>query len=995
MRVMMSPHPSHYKREESGIWRVVLAYAKYLPQFGAEIVAPTASDFDVLASHAGSTGSNVTVSHCHGLYFTADYTAPAWEYGVNQRVVDAVRTARQVTVPSRWVAEIFERDMRFTPHVIPHGIDWQDWEAPGVGSFLLWNKNRTSDVCDAQYVLHLAQKHQDKSVATTFLPANARAPKNMTVTGLVPHKKMKHLVQDCRVYLATTKETFGIGTLEAMAAGKPVLGFAHGGINDLVEHGINGYLVQPGNLEDLSAGLEYCWTHAGTLGANGREMAKQWTWEHAVEQVAGVYRLSLEREPAEVSIVIPCYNKANTIERAVDSALEQTAHLARVIVVDDGSTDASTEVLKRYAKDKRVLIVHQANAGVANARNRGISEATTKYVCCLDGDDWLDPTYLAACVHPLESDNSFGIAYTGLTFHKPDGETGLSKWPGDPDFNRQLKRHNQVPTCCVFRREMWQRLGGYKQRYAPGGAGSEDAEFWLRAGENGWGMLKATEAGLFHYSWMSGQVSGNKDYKEVDWLGWHPWAGEISAQPAAGHLFASLAKPRRMSHPVRQYDQPVVSVVLPVGPGHEQQIINALDSLEAQTFRRWEAIVVWDTGEPIPEQLRRSYPYVRWFETEGKRGAGVARNLGAASARAPMLLFLDADDWLYPAAIEKMLNVWNIEHRIVYTDYVGRTPISDVTELAEDLQKHIYQYDGTTAIIGYRAAEFDCEKVMRQPEQTPYVFCNVTALVPKTWHDAVNGFDEAMPSWEDVDYHWRLARAGYCYVRLAEELMVYQFNTGTRRDSGLQMHKNLVQYIGDKYNEGGDVVGCPGCGAKRPVARATSPIPFATLRGKTTDNSVRALAMGGTVALRDEDMVKARYVVPKRGDHPVVGPVTKILYGEHSQGDIFLVHRADIERSSAFEEIRDVITAPAPVLEELDAPTLIPQEYTESAPTKEPDAPKLIGDPLDLTKQNVRQIRETLKSPALTKPLLRAMLEVEQAGSNRATVVNMLEGKIG
>lgn len=73
-----------------------------------------------------------------------------------------------------------------------------------------------------------------------------------------------------------------------------------------------------------------------------------------------------------------------------------------------------------------------------------------------------------------------------------------------------------------------------------------------------------------------------------------------------------------------------------------------------------------------------------------------------------MLLFLDADDWLYPAAIEKMLNVWNIEHRIVYTDYVGRTPISDVTELAEDLQKHIYQYDGTTAIIGYRAAEFDC-----------------------------------------------------------------------------------------------------------------------------------------------------------------------------------------------------------------------------------------------------------------------------------------------
>jgi hypothetical protein len=386
---------------------------------------------------------------------------------------------------------------------------------------------------------------------------------------------------------------------------------------------------------------------------------------------------------------------------------------------------------------------------------------------------------------------------------------------------------------------------------------------------------------------------------------------------------------------------------------------------------------------------------VRWLETDGKRGAGAARNVGAANARGPMLLFLDADDWLYPGAIEKMLNAWNMDRSIVYTDYVGRTPIGDVTELAADLQSHVYQYDGKTAIIGYRAADFDCERVLRQPEPTPFVFCNVTALVPKVWHDAVHGFDEAMPSWEDVDYHWRLARAGYCYVRLPEELMVYQFHTGTRRDAGLQSHADLVEYLKAKYRKDGEKVGCSGCGGKRPVARATTRISPTMPRGTNgTDGSVKALASGGTVTLRDEDLVKARYIVTRRGDHPVVGPVTRILYGEHSQGDVFLVHRADVERSANFEEIRDVITAPAPVLDEPEPPTLIPQEYAENTGGKGTPAPRPIADPMALNGQSVREIRESLKSPALTKPLLRAMLDVERGGNNRATVVKMLEDKL-
>src|SRR4030067_3045637 len=127
-----------------------------------------------------------------------------------------------------------------------------------------------------------------------------------------------------------------------------------------------------------------------------------------------------------------------------------------------------------------------------------------------------------------------------------------------------------------------------------------------------------------------------------------------------------------------------------------------------------------------------------------------------------------------------------------------------------------------------------------------------------------------MSSWEDVDYHWRHARAGHCYYHLAEELMVYRFYTGSRRDSGLQNHKNLVQYLTEKYAKDGDIVGCrggPGCRGAAPRAPAAAPTAgaFAKMKSSraTTDTP-------GT----DGDFVKVKYVLPKRGSHDVIGSKT-------------------------------------------------------------------------------------------------------------------------
>jgi glycosyltransferase involved in cell wall biosynthesis len=98
--------------------------------------------------------------------------------------------------------------------------------------------------------------------------------------------------------------------------------------------------------------------------------------------------VDLNQAGIRVSVVIPAYNAENHLRRAVTSALRQSYRPAEVLVIDDGSTDATGEAARRFGRDVRYI--HQANAGPASARNRGVSESTCDWIAFLDADDeWL------------------------------------------------------------------------------------------------------------------------------------------------------------------------------------------------------------------------------------------------------------------------------------------------------------------------------------------------------------------------------------------------------------------------------------------------------------------------------------------------------------------------------------------------------------------------------------------------------------------------------
>ncbi|MBR2170351.1 MAG: glycosyltransferase family 2 protein [Alistipes sp.] len=181
---------------------------------------------------------------------------------------------------------------------------------------------------------------------------------------------------------------------------------------------------------------------------------------------------------SEFSVVIPLYNKAAEIERTLGSVLRQSVKPREIIVVDDGSTDGSAEIVERMASPI-VRLVRQANAGVSAARNRAIEMATGRWIALLDGDDWWREDYLLQMARLIERYPDCG-AY-GSGFYVDNGR-GLVV--GDTPqiegvvnfFEESMRRYVLIPSATIVRRDLVMQLGGFPVGMRMG----EDQYLWTR-----------------------------------------------------------------------------------------------------------------------------------------------------------------------------------------------------------------------------------------------------------------------------------------------------------------------------------------------------------------------------------------------------------------------------------------------------------------------------------------------------------------------------------
>ncbi|MEZ7497273.1 glycosyltransferase family A protein [Flavobacterium sp. Arc3] len=184
----------------------------------------------------------------------------------------------------------------------------------------------------------------------------------------------------------------------------------------------------------------------------------------------------------KLSIIITCYNLGHYLEEAIASIKYYSSFEDyEIILVNDGSTDKATlQILEKIEqKDKSIFVLHQANIGLAKARNNGIKLAKGKYIIPLDADNKLRPECIKQTIAVLDSNLGIDVVH---------GDTQLfgnknSVWKGKPFDVAEMVLNNYIDACAGFRKSVWEELRGYDENMPV--MGFEDWDLWLRMAVRG------------------------------------------------------------------------------------------------------------------------------------------------------------------------------------------------------------------------------------------------------------------------------------------------------------------------------------------------------------------------------------------------------------------------------------------------------------------------------------------------------------------------------
>lgn len=225
----------------------------------------------------------------------------------------------------------------------------------------------------------------------------------------------------------------------------------------------------------------------------------------------------MKKESELISVIVPVYNTAKYLPQCLDSLLKQTYPHIEILCVDDGSTDNSWDVLQEYAaKDNRVKVFHQENAGVSVARNKALDHATGEWLSFIDSDDWLDLDTYQIVVKNFSNDIDvvyFGVKMEPHFSNKEQLSYDFNYLPeyegiGDIDASFILSRAGVVSNK-VMRRCL---VESYGIRFFEGISQGEDGAFclcYMSVARKVYGVKRH----LYHYYRRESSATGKKYHK--------------------------------------------------------------------------------------------------------------------------------------------------------------------------------------------------------------------------------------------------------------------------------------------------------------------------------------------------------------------------------------------------------------------------------------------------------------------------------------------------
>ncbi len=302
---------------------------------------------------------------------------------------------------------------------------------------------------------------------------------------------------------------------------------------------------------------------------------------------------------ASIDVIVPLYHNERFAIDAVNSALDQTCPIRKVIVVDDGSTDRSAAIVEEaFHSESRVRIIHAVHGGLPYARNIGIRNSDADFVAFLDSDDLWHPEKIARQMDEFERDE--GVLLVSCGFHDIDEE-------GRRITGKVLVRHSgwihdvllagnflSGGSAAVVRRSVFERVGLFDELLSY----AEDWDMWLRIAEVG--RIAVLDADLLairrHGTQMSARGSRGKKVRVLKQhlAVWSKWAPEIEASTRAQVAVWRL----------------IVGTGLRAGPGIKSRLSvislgfnRVRKSLGEQVYRKlvwhWPVLLVWVVAEKV------------------------------------------------------------------------------------------------------------------------------------------------------------------------------------------------------------------------------------------------------------------------------------------------------------------------------------------------------------------------------------------------------------
>lgn len=521
----------------------------------------------------------------------------------------------------------------------------------------------------------------------------------------------------------------------------------------------------------------------------------------------------------KVSVIIPVYNCELYIAQAIESVLNQTYTDYEIIVINDGSTDNTYQVLQPYMK--KIRYFSQENKGLSATRNQGIKMAKGKLISLLDADDLFLYYKLQEQVAIFEAEPSIGLVQSGwrVVNEKGDKIEDVKPWHKSPELDlvTWLKWKATNPSGMMFRKEWLERVNGFNEdlrrledfdiviRLALAGCQAtwfpkvavcyrqhrgnmtrnllaqieveekildelfsnpnlpgkiQHLEKELRYGSLIWNCWRLYKTGNFSEmaTYLQKSLSYTSDPPTVAICTWIELFTKLDSQEGNqfnAYSFSQLPQWKKLISNIFNPVVPRVSVIIATY-NNAHYIVEAIASIFNQTYRSYEIIVIDDGSTDNTRQVLEPYlDKIRYLYQENK-GVSHARNLGLEMARGEFISFLDADDFFLPDKLAKQVAVFDA-HPSLGIVHSGWRLVNEKGEKISDIEFWHW----------YGSLELDLETwVVWKP-------VTISMMFRKSWIKSVGGFDTRWHHGEDIDLVLRLSVNGcqavwlpkitYCY----------------------------------------------------------------------------------------------------------------------------------------------------------------------------------------------------------------------------------------